>query len=409
MPSINSPEWWEEYFRTQWDANGGAAQTRHFMQRLIAELPPIDAAYLRGGGLSILDWGCAMGEGVDELAAAFPGSRVWGMDAATTAIEEARRRFPRHEFVRSPDGEISAYADVIVSSNCLEHFADPWPVAQRLARTARQLLLILVPHDEDPLCESHATRFEESSFPDVLGGKRLIARKRVTVDPRQWGGDQLMVIYASPDYLVKRGMVSPAGGAERDKWDRYYASAAIEDDDEVMARFGAEFAAAVSELLPEGGRVLEAGAGAGGHSLALARTGKFAVTVLDFSEQALRHARTRFARADLAADFVLADARNPGLPEYDLVFNSGVLEHFGVPEQVQVVRSMASRSRNLVLALVPNRECYWYWIWRIQAAVRGDWAFGSEIAAGELSSVFAAADLEVLGERVLGQDWTESF
>jgi 2-polyprenyl-3-methyl-5-hydroxy-6-metoxy-1,4-benzoquinol methylase len=402
---VNSPQWWEDYFRSEWDKNGGAEQTRHFMQRLIAELPAVEAEYLRAQPVTILDWGCAHGEGVDELARAFPAARVRGLDASANAIEQARRRFPEREFVHAPRGELPA-SDVVVSSNCLEHFADPWPVAERLARAATQLLVLLVPCAEEPLCESHLVRFDEDSFPGRIGPLHRLVLERIAVDPRQWGGDQLLAVYASAQYLAQRGQ---APGAERAKWDAYYAAADLPAETPMQARFCAEFAEAVSALLPGGGRVLEAGAGAGWHSLALARTGRFQVTLLDFSEQALRHARALFEREGCTASFVLADAREPGAAEYDLVFNSGVLEHFPFADQVQLVQAMASRSTNLVLALVPNRRCYWYWFWRVQAAARGDWPFGKELPAGTLAPVFAAAGLDVVGERVLGEAWTESF
>src|SRR5262245_21538382 len=139
-PRINSPEWWEEYFRGPWDENHGGEQTRHFMQRLLAELPATETAWLRDHDVTIADWGCAFGEGVDEIAAAFPRARVWGVDVAATAIAEAHRRFPDREFVHAADGAIARRADVIVSSNCLEHFTEPVAVAERLSGLADQLL-----------------------------------------------------------------------------------------------------------------------------------------------------------------------------------------------------------------------------------------------------------------------------
>lgn len=408
MPPVNSPQWWEDYFRRAWEANGGGEQTRHFMQRLIAELPAAEADHLRHRATSIVDWGCAQGEGVDELGRAFGAEKVFGLDIAHTALETARRRFPSHRFLHPDDAAVPRRADVVVSSNCLEHFAEPWRVAVRLARAARDLLILMVPCEEEPLCASHVVRFDERGFPPWIGGLRLLGCRRVAVDPRHWNGDQLLAVYASPRYP------GPLSGrqrsdSERSKWERHYATAQFESESPAMARFGAEFAAMVSELLPAGGRVLEAGAGAGWHSLALARTGRFEVTLLDFSEQALRHARAHFEREGQRARFVLGDAREHGEPDHDLVFNSGVLEHLPFAERVELVSAMASRSRNFVLTLVPNPRCYWYWIWRILAGGRGDWPFGQELPLTDLPAVFEAAGLDVRGERVLGQDWTESF
>lgn len=405
--AVNSPEWWDVYLRTAWDAHGGAEQTRHFMRRLIDELPSSETRHLGLPGRTILDWGCAHGEGIDELAKSFPDAVLRGLDVAASAVAEATRRFGQR-FVHAAFDAVPPAHDVVVSSNCLEHFEHPWRVAERLARAARDLLVLLVPCEEESLCPSHVVRFDAGSFPERLGDLRRFVTKRIAVDPRHWGGDQLLVLYGSPAYLETRPAVTGAD-PEQAKWDRHYATVELEAESEAMAHFGREFAETVAELLPDGGRVLEAGAGAGWHALALARTGRFAVTLMDFSEQALRHARRLFAREGLHAEFVLADARAPGAAEFDLVFNSGVLEHFTFDEQVAFVRAMASRSRNLVLALVPNRRCYWYWIWRVRAAANGDWPFGAEIPPAELASVFAAAGLDGAGERVMGAAWTESF
>ncbi len=124
-PAVNSRAWWEEYFKSTWDANGGEAQTRYFMELLIAHLPEPEREYLKRGSLKILDWGCAIGNGVASLAEAFPGNEVSGLDFSAGAIEEARLRHPGYEFMVTKDGEIPRPFDVIVTSNCLEHFGIP--------------------------------------------------------------------------------------------------------------------------------------------------------------------------------------------------------------------------------------------------------------------------------------------
>lgn len=407
-PEVNSPAWWEHYLAQHWDRNDGGGQTRHFMQGLIAALPAPERDFLRNGTPSVLDWGCAHGEGVDELARVFPNARVAGLDVAASGIDAARQRFPQQEFLCTAGGAIPRRFDVVITSNCLEHFADPLAVLAPLAAATEHLLMVLVPFAEEPLCEYHVVRFDEHAFPAQFGGLRQIASQRFATDPRYWAGEQLLVIYATPRYQLARGAPGEAA-SERDKWNTYYAGREPTAEPPEIAEFNAEFAALVDELLPQGGRTLEAGAGDGWQSLALARRGTFDVALLDFAEEALRHARARFAIAGLPASFTLGDASATGQPEFDLVFNAGVLEHFGFDEQVRFVRGMASRSRRYVLSLVPNRRCPWYWLWRLQVSRRGAWPYGGEFPAVELASVFRAAGLRVLGERVVGASWTERF
>ncbi len=197
--------------------------------------------------------------------------------------------------------------------------------------------------------------------------------------------------------------------AEQRKWDAYYAGMELVEEDEDTRLFNAELVGRISDLLPEGGRTLEAGSGGGWQSLALARTGLFSTSILDFSEEALRYAKRVFDRAGVAAQFILSDIEAPCQAEFDIVFNAGVLEHYTVAQQAQLLRGMARRSRRYVLVLLPNRDCYWYWIWRLKRAASAEWPWGKEVPASGLRKVFEAAGVKYLGLGYLGLNWTESF
>src|SRR5436853_3169851 len=165
---VNSREWWEEYFASEWEANEGSEQTRHFMERLISELPESEVAYLRSTQARILDWGCAFGEGVDALQKAFPKCQVIGRDRSSAALREAKARFPANEFLLIND-EIPDGLDVIVTSNCLEHFPHPLKVIERHLRFCRMFYALLVPLRETlPLHEHHVPRCTQYSFPGEL-------------------------------------------------------------------------------------------------------------------------------------------------------------------------------------------------------------------------------------------------
>lgn len=203
--SVNSLDWWEAYFAGPWEANDGPAQTRHFMERLIASLPAVDRHYLEISALSVLDWGCAFGDGVEALASAFPRCRVVGLDFAERAIQEARKRFPGREFIHSSDDRVRDAFDVVVVSNCLEHFTNPFEIAAGHLLFCKALYAILVPYAEPwPLCESHAYQFVDDSFPETLGNFTCIHSAVVTVDQRYWTGDQILVLYGAPLYVDAR-------------------------------------------------------------------------------------------------------------------------------------------------------------------------------------------------------------
>src|SRR5204863_266326 len=85
--------------------------------------------------------------------------------------------------------------------------------------------------------------------------------------------------------------ISDRAAAERQKWDAYYAGLGEAEETPALRAFHEEFTAAVGELLAPGSSVHEAGCGAGFQSLALARDGRYRVSLMDISEEALDAAR----------------------------------------------------------------------------------------------------------------------
>ena len=124
------------------------------MTRLVARAARAERDHIAGRRLSILDWGCALGDGLDPLRHAFPASAIVGQDISLEAITRARRAYPQHEFVVGD--EIRCDFDVIVVSNCLEHFADPLRLVEKQLAACRKLYVALVPFEESPLYDGHA-------------------------------------------------------------------------------------------------------------------------------------------------------------------------------------------------------------------------------------------------------------
>lgn len=191
--------------------------------------------------------------------------------------------------------------------------------------------------------------------------------------------------------------------AEQQKWESYYAQLGAEDVLREGAEVYDEIARAMSVLVPAGARVLEAACGSGRHSVELARHVDCRLHLLDFSPAAIACARRVFALRGVDATFTVGDAFAPAADNgFDLVFNSGVLEHYEQARQVDFLRAMAARSSRYVLVLVPNRLCHWYWIWRTQNAAAGRWPFGLEKAAGHYRHQIRQAGLHYLGQAYFG-------
>src|SRR5262249_354175 len=137
------------------------------------------------------------------LAQAFPLARVAGLDFAERAIEEARRRHPKREFILTHNGEIARDFDCIITSNCLEHFVMPLHLVGTHLRACKYLYIALVAYEEYPLHEQHRSQFREESFPARLSQFVRLYAKTIEVNQTYWPGRQLLAVYGSPDYLAE--------------------------------------------------------------------------------------------------------------------------------------------------------------------------------------------------------------
>ncbi|MDD5333699.1 MAG: glycosyltransferase [Rhodoferax sp.] len=413
QPQVNSPLWWEYYFKSEWEAHGGRAQTRAFSQAAVDGLAVEESYWLAQVGRTMCDWGCAMGDGVALLAQAFPRAEVCGLDAAQTAILAARVLYPALRFGSVWDELVaeSDKFDALLCSNCLEHFDDPRSVVAEHLQHVRDVYVVLVPYRETPLSETHRRSWDEHTLPEAVGEFVRLYWKLVPIDPTIWpAGEQLLMVYGSKAYRSQRQALS-ATAQEKAKWDAIYADMPLIDisRDDVVTAFNEELLDILTPLLDRGSKVLEAGCGGGAQSLTLAQRGGYEVSLLDFSPNALDYARRLFAQHGERVRTIEADAFAVGPAEYDLVFNAGVLEHYSFDEQVRFLKGMASRSKRYVMVLIPNRACYWYWVWRMQKASSGQWPYGKEVPLVDMQAIFEAAGLCYLGQSFLGRRWSQSF
>jgi polyhydroxyalkanoate synthesis regulator phasin len=203
-PQTNSREWWDSYFESEWEEHDGTGQTRHFMGLIVGNLPATELHYLREHRISVLDWGCAFGDGVVVLNGAFPNLEVTGLDFAERAIREASCRHPNCRFIHSPDGSILETFDVIITSNCLEHFEKPLDVIRSHIGMCRSLYIALVPYNEYPLHPHHRAQLREECFPEQLHCFIRFHTSVIDADPRWWPGQQLLVVYGSSQYVGDR-------------------------------------------------------------------------------------------------------------------------------------------------------------------------------------------------------------
>ncbi|GAB3509063.1 glycosyltransferase [Pseudoxanthomonas daejeonensis] len=209
---VNSKDYWDTRFTSDWEERQGRAQSRFFGALAFSLLPKWLIA-ASAEGLSWCDWGCALGDGTNELAINLAGVDMTGVDFSPVAIEDARQHYPGQKFVaedwvsRDPEGEAF---DVVFSSNTLEHFHEPWKVIGTLSARAQRAVALLLPFREWQRIDEHHVTFHPDNVPMVLGDGKVLAHVRVrdvsSDEPCNWPGEQLLAIWVDPEWARELGL-----------------------------------------------------------------------------------------------------------------------------------------------------------------------------------------------------------
>lgn len=191
--NVSDRDYWNHRFSTNWVEFKGKEQTRAFMELIVENLPKT----IKLNGLSILDWGCALGQGVEVLIKRYPKSEVCGLDVSDVAINYCLDKFPHIDFYCGSLDDLHVSFDVIISSNSLAHFNDPYRWIEMIMRHSNKYVIILVPFNETNIGSSSENKFSfvKGNFPDQLNGFKRIYRNILKQSSEFWIGDQMLVVY----------------------------------------------------------------------------------------------------------------------------------------------------------------------------------------------------------------------
>jgi flagellar motility protein MotE (MotC chaperone) len=211
--NVNGLDYWNERFELDWTQNQGQKQSRFFGMVACRLFPEWFVGDVNAQGATFCDWGCAMGDGTKFMRDCLGLERVTGIDFSEIAIAEARKHYPEIEFdTEDLLAEVASRRfNVIFSSNTLEHFHEPWRAADKLAALADDYFVMLVPFQEpaEDRHEEHFYSFEWNNLRRRLAGRLDLIYASVIdaselPDP-QWGGKQVLAIYAGPHALTRVG------------------------------------------------------------------------------------------------------------------------------------------------------------------------------------------------------------
>jgi 2-polyprenyl-3-methyl-5-hydroxy-6-metoxy-1,4-benzoquinol methylase len=147
-------------------------------------------------------------------------------------------------------------------------------------------------------------------------------------------------------------------------------------------------------------KILNVGSGTGLADAYLAQNGA-KVTLLDISEKSIKFSKKYFKHKGLKADFVIGDAfKMPfASEEFDIVWNSGVIEHFSDHEKIIMVSEMWKRVKRggKLIIHAPNVFDLPFQIATLILKMRRKWAFGREdhMTTGGLIKIFNKAGVKV--------------
>lgn len=143
----------------------------------LVELLPKD------GNFSLLDVGCALGDGCVYLKEKFPAAKISGCDFSDQAIALAKKKkssieFFVHDIILQ---DITEEYDYITLVSILEHFDDPYKIIDKCLKRARKALIISCPYAKSityDIKDEHRFAFNENSLKDYEHKYNITADKR---------------------------------------------------------------------------------------------------------------------------------------------------------------------------------------------------------------------------------------
>jgi len=204
MNPFNSKEYWNDRFSSgDWDRNGGAEQTAYFANIAISMLPEFVKRDLLENNWTIVDVGCAEGEATAMLAAQFPNCLLIGQDFSEEAVRRAEKKYPNCKFKVADVYENAAPAEVIFSSNTLEHLENPLLIISKLCKAAKKYVILLLPFQDGSNCQEHINLFTLKDFPLYLG-KFYLEYSRLAdcslIEGDDWRWPQILLVYTNSEY-----------------------------------------------------------------------------------------------------------------------------------------------------------------------------------------------------------------
>jgi hypothetical protein len=160
--------------------------------------------------------------------------------------------------------------------------------------------------------------------------------------------------------------------------------------------------------IPSNASLIELGSGCGHLSGLLNKEG-YEVTLLDFSNRALDKSKEFFKAHNLKGEFINGDIFDLSNiePVYDVLWNSGVMEHFDDNSLYKTFRAIRNKTKKYFIFTVPNAHSLPYFLYRYQLMKKNEWIYGTEYLRTDYVRVLNLAGFSV--EKIIPIGWTSSY
>lgn len=171
---VNSKQYWDNRFASgDWEKNKGQEQTRYFYSLLTKMLPDWFKTIVRQNQYSIIDFGCAEGQGLPLLAAEL-NSHIKGIDFSEHAISSAKEKYPQYHFEVGDIWKYDQSVDISIMSNIIEHFPNPYELLERITFITQKYIVVMVPLEEKELMDEHCFTFLYQNIPTQIHDFKLV-------------------------------------------------------------------------------------------------------------------------------------------------------------------------------------------------------------------------------------------
>lgn len=213
---INSKEYWENRFETDWIKYQGDEQTIFFANIAVQLMPSWLVEECRNEKYSFCDMGCALGEAVEVLSR-YLGYNIEGADFSVEAIKSAKENFQENKFTVIDFKNLPSNIkyDVVFSSNVLEHFENPWKIVKNLVKVAEKYIILLVPFEEKMEINEHVYRFEINNILTEIDDFSLIYAKTIDgskFEKTYYSDKQIMLIYSNQEKAKQFAILGDLAG-----------------------------------------------------------------------------------------------------------------------------------------------------------------------------------------------------